>query len=157
MEKLLDILIPVVIVLFIAGGKLFAMLRDKGVDFGSLLKGGGEDEPDYPPRKAVTRQEYNQEDEWGTEVIVVPPPPPVKDKRASLTPEKVVEIVVPENVKYAAKKTVKPAPQAAVAVEEDEHHPSRASRAEYYSDFIHAHGKSAILIQEILSKPKGLE
>jgi len=159
MEKLLDILIPVVIVLFIAGGKLFAMLRDKGVDFGSLLKGGGENEPDYPPRKAVTRQEYNQEDEWGTEVIVVPPPHP-ENKRASLTPEKVVEVVVPENVKYAAKKAVKPAPQtvkSAPPAEEDEHHPSRASRAEYYSDFIHAHGKSAILIQEILSKPKGLE
>jgi hypothetical protein len=155
MDKLLEIIVPVVIVLFIAGAKLFAVLKEKGVDFGSLLQ-GGENTPDYPPHKAITRQEYNEEDEWGAEVIIVPPAHEA-DKRAPLIPEKTFEFAVPENMKAAVKKTAKSAPQALIAAEEDEHHPSRSSRGEYYSEFIHAHGKSAILIHEILSKPKGLE
>ena len=153
MDKLLEIIVPVVIVLFIAGAKLFAVLKEKGVDFGSLLQ-GGENTPDYPPHKAITRQEYNEE-EWGTEVIIVPPPQAAK--RAPLIPEKTIEYAVPENVKTAVNKTARSAPQALIAAEDDEHHPSRSSRGEYYSEFIHAHGKSAILIHEILSKPKGLE
>jgi hypothetical protein len=150
MDKLLEIIVPVVIVLFIAGAKLFAVLKEKGVDFGSLLQ-GGENTTDYPPHKAITRQEYNEE-EWGTEVIIVPPPQVAK--RAHLIPEN----AVPENVKTAVKKTARSAPQALIAEDDEEHHPSpRSSRGEYYSEFIHAHGKSAILIHEILSKPKGLE
>lgn len=167
MEKLLDILIPVVIVLFVVGGKLFSLLKERGFDFGSLLQPRQEEEEkDSSPytgttRKAAGAGNYN-EDEWGNEVIVVPPPPvPIVRRAAPAATEAayVKRVVREAAAPAAAKNTVKSAPPSRDlnSAENDEFCSAHHSRGAYYSGFIHANGRSAIVIHEILSKPKGLE
>jgi hypothetical protein len=156
MEKLLDILIPVAIVLFIVGGKLFSLLKEKGFDFGNLLQQDEDSAPDAGSitRKAANDRDYN-EDEWGDETIVVPPPPALPAQKSHVMPASM------EAAKTAnpAKTAVKSAPlfPELTSWDNDEFHSSHHSRGAYYSGYIHAHGKSAIVIHEILSKPKGLE
>ena len=166
MEKLLDILIPVAIVLFVVGGKLFSLLKERGFDFGSLLQPRQDEEKDSSPyvgttRKAAGAGNYN-EDEWGNEVIVVPPPPvpvirravPAATEAAYVT-RIVREAAAPATIKAAVKSA--PPSQDLNSAENDEFYSAHHSRGAYYSGFIHANGRSAIVIHEILSKPKGLE
>ncbi len=153
MEKLLDILIPVVIVVFIIGGKLFSILKERGFDFGSLLQPPEENSPNTgnPTRRAADARDYNEE-EWGNEVIVVPP-------TAAAVRKIYTAPVMKKTAETAAQPAVKSAPlfPELPAGESDEFHSSYHSRGAYYSGFIHTHGRSAIVIHEILSKPKGLE
>ena len=164
MEKLLDILIPVVIVIFIIGGKLFSILKEKGFDFGSLLQPPQENNTQdigNPTRRAADARDYN-EDEWGGEVIVVPPVPvPIIRKATPAATEAAYvsrilrEAVAPATAKNAVKSA--PALPELPPADNDEFHSSYHSRGAYYSGFIHTHGRSAIVLHEILSRPKGLE
>ena len=165
MEKLLDILIPVAIVIFVVGGKLFSLLKERGFDFGSLLQKPSRDddeEEDSSPYVSTTRRtaDYN-DDEWGNEVIIVPPPVPIVRKAAPAASEAayVTRIVREAAAPAAAKNAVKSAPlfQDLNSAENDEFYSAHHSRGAYYSGFIHTHGRSAIVLHEILSKPKGLE
>ena len=157
MEKFLDILIPVVIVIFIIGGKLFSLLKERGFDFSSLLQPPDEDNTPAagnPTRRAADAQDYN-EAEWGDTVIVVPPAAPaIRKIYAAPVSVQAVKFTAP-----AAKPAVKNAPlfPESSAADNDEFHSSYHSRGAYYSGYIHAHGRDAIVLHEILSKPKGLE
>ncbi len=163
MDKLFDILIPVVIVLFVVGGKLFNLLKEKGFDFGSLLQ-----QDDTPPtgnstRKSADAQDYN-EDEWGNEVIIVPPPPvPMIRQTASVSTEAAYSEPPARKYTYTAQPKVTPAVKndqvlpELNAAENDEFSSFGHSRSAYYAGYIHNHGRSAIVIHEILAKPKGME
>ena len=166
MEKLLDILIPVAIVIFVVGGKLFSLLKERGFDFGNLLQKPSRENEDSSPYAGTTRRtadtrDYN-DDEWGNEVIVVPPPPvPIVRKASPAAPEAayVTKIIKEAAAPATAKNAVKSAPlfQDLNSAENDEFYSAHHSRGTYYSGFIHTHGRSAIVLHEILSKPKGLE